>query len=256
MDNAALHKEEHEFALYVKSLSLLVQKKNPHDHIILSDDTLFHRIVTVLRLSIGDTCILFDQKIYVKASIANFTGKKHVTTTILLIEQTVILRPYITFLLPLLKRDDLEAALYTLTEVGVNTIQLISTSKAHQLSWQRDSDRIQRIIISAAEQSKNFAYPNVKAPIALEIALQEYHDVATKIFFDPQGKKLFNIMHLLHNTQSKDILLLIGPEGDLTREEKKIIQTNNFIFCALTPTILRAKQAAALSAGFIRSLTS
>ena len=41
---------------------------------------------------------------------------------------------------------------------------------------------------------------------------------------------------------------------DLTEQEKNLLQDQGFLFCALTPTILRAQQAVALSAGLIRSL--
>jgi 16S rRNA U1498 N3-methylase RsmE len=61
-------------------------------------------------------------------------------------------------------------------------------------------------------------------------------------------------MHMLHSTHSGNILLLVGPEGDLTLEEKEIVRANKFIFCALTPTIMRAVQATGLAAGFVRSL--
>jgi len=255
MDDVGAYKEKHEFALSVELLSLLIQKKGSGDSVIFSDDKLFHRIVTVLRLRIGDTCVFFDREIFITATIIAFVGKKQVHITIQSVQSTTALHPKITFLLPLLKRDDLESALYSLAEVGVNTIQLVSTQKTgNQWSRDRDNERIQRIIIAAAEQSKNFAYPHVKAPISLQAALKEYSDAAAKIFFDPKGRKFFDVMQTLHSAQPEHVLLLVGPEGDLNLEEKKMVQTNNFIFCALTPTIMRATQAAAFAAGFVRSL--
>ena len=259
MDDAGARKEKHEFALCVESLYLLVQKKGSGSSVIFSDDKLFHRIVTVLRLRIGDTCVFFDREIFIIATIMAFVGKKHIHVTIQSVQSTTALRPKVTFLLPLLKRDDLESALYGLTEVGINTIQLIFTQKTgNQWSQDRDSERIQRIVIAAAEQSKNFAYPHVKAPISLQAALKEYGDddgdATAKIFFDPEGRKIFDVMGELHGKQPEHVLLLVGPEGDLNLEEKKMVQANNFIFCALTPTIMRAMQAAAFAAGFVRSL--
>lgn len=255
MDDGRLYKEKHEFALCVESLSLLIQKKGSGNSVIFSDDKLFHRMATVLRLQIGDTCVFFDREVFITTTITAFVGKKQVHVTIQSVQPTVALYPNITFLLPLLKRDDLESALYSLVEVGVNTIQLVSTQKTgNQWSSDRDSERIQRILIAAAEQSKNFAYPQVKAPISLQAALKEYSGTATKIFFDPKGKKIFDVMQTLHSAQPEQVLLLVGPEGDLNLEEKKMVQANNFIFCALTPTIMRAVQAAAFAAGFVRSL--
>ena len=256
MDNTSkIHKEKHEFALHIDSLSSLIRQKNNNDTITLTDEKLLHRIVTVLRLNKDDECIFFDQKVFISAKIVSFSGKKQITIIIQSIHPTKALCPNIIFLLPLLKRDDYEMALYALTEVGVNTIQLVSTQKTgNQWVDSRDKDRAQRIIIAAAEQSKNFAYPDLLPPISFANALEKYVQIKAKFFFDPQGAQLFMIMQELHTNQPKELLLLIGPEGDLTLEEKKIVVANNFIFCALTPTIIRAVQAAALAASFVRSL--
>lgn len=255
-DIAGAPKEKHEFALYRESLSSLVNKKDVGSDLLFADEKLLHRMMTVLRLQIGDKVVLFDRQVSITAEIAAYLGKKQVRVIVQAIQQTTVLHPKVTFLLPVLKRDDFESALYSLAEIGVNDIQLVFTQKTgNQWSGNRDSERIQRIIIAAAEQSKNFAYPQVKAPISLQAALKENSETAiTKIFFDPMGKKLFDVMETLHNNKPSHVLLLIGPEGDLSLEEKKMVQANDFIFCALTPTIVRAVQAAALAAGFVRSL--
>src|SRR5260221_3669014 len=255
MGDTAAHKDKHEFALYKESLSLLIQKKGPGDNLILSDETLVHRIVHILRLRSNDQCILFDRDAYITATINAFIGKKQIDITMHSIHSTIILRPQVTFLLPMLKREDYESSLYSLTEVGVNNIQLIFTQKTgNKWSGERDKDRAQRIMIAAAEQSKNFAYPTLHEPISLQEALKKYNSCESKLFFDPQGKPFFDVMQMLHAHQPGQILLLVGPEGDLTLEEKEIVRADEFIFCALTPTIMRAVQATGLAAGFVRSL--
>lgn len=250
------NKEKHEFAICVELLSSLIKDKKVEDTIILSDEKLVHRIKQVLRLERGNTCILFDRFVHISVSITAFIGKKNISFVIVSIKDNIVLYPAVTFLLPLLKRDDFESALYALAEVGVSTIQLVFTQKTMQ-QWnsERDWDRANRILIAAAEQSKNFIYPELKNPISVADTLHLYKDdKAVKIFFDAAGKKLFDIIPILHESKGKNIVLFIGPEGDLVLEEKKMIQANNFIFCALTPTIIRAVQAAAIGAAFIRSI--
>ncbi|HEX4068687.1 MAG TPA: RsmE family RNA methyltransferase [Candidatus Babeliales bacterium] len=254
MDDIKAYKDKHQFALYKESLSLLVQKKELGDNFVLTDEILVHRMMNVLRLSPNDKVILFDKAIYVIATIKAFVSKKQMSITIDSIHSTIILHPDITFLLPVLKREDYEAALYSLTEIGVNNIQLVFTQKTgNKWSAERDQDRAERIIIAAAEQSKNFAYPTLYPPISLQVALKKYNSCVNKIFFDPEGKQVFDIMQMLHAHQPDQILLLVGPEGDLTLEEKEMVRAHQFIFCALTPTILRAVQATGLAAGLIRS---
>ena len=247
-------KKKHEFALFVNSLSLLTQGKKPADELVLSDENIVHRIMHVLRLRIKDECILFDKHIKISAIITAFIGKKQISLTIQSIHETTILKPHITFLLPMLKRDDLQAALYGLAEIGVTVIQLVFTQKTeHSWNNKRDGERAERIMISAAEQSKNFVYPEIRHPIALDEALKQYGATEIKIFFDPEGNNAFDVMQAMRNTKTCDIVLLIGPEGDLHQKEKELVKKEGFLFCALTPTVIRAFQAAILGAGFIRS---
>jgi RsmE family RNA methyltransferase len=247
--------EKHEFALHVDALSSLVSGKSAHDAIHFSDEKLLHRMKYVLRLKPQDHCLLFDRHIYLSVVICAFVGKKQISVKIQELHKTVALQPTITFLLPVLKRDDYESALYALAELGINEIQLIFTHKtAHQWSGARDSERAEKILIAAAEQSKNFGYPQLSAPINLESALEKHGAADMKIFFDPAGKPLLEVATTLNSINSKKIILLVGPEGDLSVQEKELVKANEFIFCALTPTIVRAVQAVTLGAGFIRSM--
>lgn len=250
---------KHEFALFVASLSLLIEKIPVEQEFCISDEYLLHRMKVVLRLSSGDICIFFDQKNHIRCTIKEFLGKKQVRCTLSEKKENRVLLPRITFLLPLLKRDDYEQALYSLTEVGVSNIQLVCTQKSRN-SWcdQKDRERAQRIIISAAEQSKNFAYPGLQAPISLLSAIETFDmsDKIEKIFFDSGGISLLSVAQKLFVDNTNHIVLLIGPEGDLSNEEKKVILSKNFIICSLTPTVLRSVQAASLGAGLVRSLLS
>lgn len=252
------HDQRHEFALFVENLSVLVAHVSVGSMFTIVDEKLFHRMMTVLRLSGGEQCIFFDRKMHVSSVVQEYTAKKNITCTVVSKQNNMQIMPHVTFLLPLLKRDDFEQVLYALTEVGVSTIQLVSTQKGQScINNQKDSDRIHRIIIAAAEQSKNFMYPHLKSPISLSAgALLHNNDAVTKIFFDPSGCSLLPIMQNLQKETLRTIVLLIGPEGDLTIQEKNMIASQGFIFCSLTPTILRAAQAAALGAGMVRSLVT
>ena len=148
---------KHEFALFVESLSSQISRAS-QQILMISDEQLVHRMRHVLRLQLGDSCIAFDRHTRALATIEAFVGKKQVQLLIKEIEKTLFLQPKITFLLPLLKRDDYQGALYALAEVGVNEIQLIFTQKtSQQWSENKDNERAQRIVIGAAEQSKNYA---------------------------------------------------------------------------------------------------
>lgn len=64
------------------------------------------------------------------------------------------------------------------------------------------------------------------------------------------------VMTMLECGDISELMLLVGPEGDLSNEEKNAVHTAGFIMCALTPTILRSVHAAFLGAGIMRSVMS
>lgn len=241
--------ESHQFALFYANLSESI-KNLRSDSFLITQDELVTRITKVLRLQKGEVITLFDQHLHAQLEITDST-KKNIQTTLLEKKANPIFRPPVHFLLPLLKKDAFESALYAMTEMGVQEIQLVLTEKSRKDWYPKDEQRAQKIIIAAAEQSKNFTFPHIHPPVSLTTALQQISSTSHKLFFDPQGIKASEYLESL--TKSKDFTLLIGPEGDLTMAEKELVKKADFAFCALTPTILRACQAAALSAGIIRS---
>jgi len=250
-------KPSHEFALFHPQLSSLVADgKIPTVSCMIDDVELIHRMVHVLRLEDGQQCVLFD-RLWRGVFTVHTVNKKMVSGTITGITNNIPLRPTITYCVPLLKRDALEQVLYALTEMGINTIQLIDTQKIARAWTSKEFERAQRIIIAAAEQSKYFSYPNLLSPISFDAMLSNYmHSPAYKLYCDPDGKPLWHCLQQVRTLKPTDIIIISGPEADLTREEKQRLQDYAVVFCALTPTILRAYQAITLSAGVFRAATS
>ena len=228
----------HEFALFFTTLAAT------KDTLTIKDPHVVQRITTILRLKPGGSIILFNQTHHARFTCALFS-RKEVSGTLGTLQKNKELTPHITVLLPLLKRDALEAAVYGLTECGANSIQLITTEKVHR-KWQRQKEleRLQRIIIAAAEQSKHFALPTLLAPINLQEAVEQLGGTQL-LFADAKGGRL----PLL---KSGKVNLLVGPEGDLSLSEKEFITQKNALFFKLTPTILRAQQAAIIALSLLR----
>lgn len=235
---------KHEFALFFKELSSYKDKAE----VILTDGVLIQRITTVLRLSKGESLVLFDACVHVECVLKSI-DKKQLTFAAHAWKQNNKLAPKITVLLPVLKREALDAAVYSCAALGASIIQLITTTKTRAWGGAKELERLQRVIIAAAEQSKNFAMPLIYKPSHLSDALQKCALIETKLFADASGVSLPGL--LAKTDVAKDVLLLVGPEGDLTEQEKELIK-KSFSFCVLTSTILRAEQALALLLGVVR----
>jgi 16S rRNA (uracil1498-N3)-methyltransferase len=217
------------------------------DKIATHDAGLFHRLNQVLRIDRGEQVILFDDTHQALATITDYRQKTvHFSLdTKVLIQR---LRPEIHWLLPLLKREAFEQAIYALCEMGATSIYPIKTAKATK-AWgsEKDYARARTIMIAAAEQSKQFALPVLHRITELTT----WHATGEKIFFDPEGTPLKEVLGTLK--AAGPIYGMTGPEGDLTEEEKSYLHEQGFVFCALTPTVLRAQQAISVGLGIVRS---
>ncbi|MCX5922891.1 MAG: RsmE family RNA methyltransferase [Candidatus Dependentiae bacterium] len=246
---------KHEFALYSAHISSQLNKALVGSIILLEDQALVVRITSILRLRPGERVVLFDQSVNLVVEILEAPSKKSLSCQVIVKSVNQIITPAITFVLPILKRDDFETALYSLVELGATRVQLVLTQKV-QRTWggEKEFERAQRIMVAAAEQSKNFAFPELYPPIALSKCLEKIPVQAQKIYFDVDGQAALSLLNTIHAAAPQELFLMVGPEGDLTSEEKELLRSYSFTFCVLTPTILRATQAVAVGLGMARTV--
>lgn len=236
----------HLFALYYPTSS----SYKVSQQLTITEDDLVHRMQRVLRLSQGDTCILFDSVSWLELIITAVT-RTTITGNVNAKHAVKPWQPNINFFLPILKREALAIAVYDLVQAGVQEIQLIQTQKVqHALRGTQELQRLQRIIIAAAEQSKNFAFPQIKAPITWQEFLAQIASVPTFVG-NPAGKPLFATIK--EYSPEATYNLLVGPEGGFTSQEYTQLQKANVIEVSLIPTILKAETAAFYLAALLRS---
>ena len=238
----------HEFAVYCKNV--LVAGCRVGHRFTINDSMVIHRILRVLRLKERDTLIVFDEHCHALCAIHAL----HEKTAEFVVEHCVaneVYQPVLTVQLGLLKRESLQEAVSLLSCLGVTAIEFFLSAKV-QRSWDgpREYDRLSRCMIAAAEQSKCFSLPTLSEPIPFDqlIACTDGVKLACHVHGTSLIKLLDNPVQ-----QNVPITILVGPEGDFTEHELELIIKNGYQSCKLTATILRAEQAAVLSAGIVRS---
>jgi len=249
------HNNNHEFAFYTENITDILSAFSEHDKVIIKNPEISHRLAHIIRAQKNDVFILFDRTNNITLELIEIIKKKQITAKIVTKQKNTIITPTINFILPLLKREYFETSLYTLTELGANSITTVITKKSQQ-KWQtqKANKRFLHIITAAAEQSKNFAFPELKHPAHLhEYVHNAKLENSIYIFFDPEGEDLDTVIQKINTKSYENINLMIGPEGDLANEEKNMVQNKGFIFCKLTPTVLRSCQAVAVGLGAFRS---
>ncbi len=235
----------HQFACF---LSHLV-KNNKNVPFSIEDEGILHRLKNVLRLEQGESIMLFNRDLQATFEIREFLKKSIQGTLSACVPHEQKNSRKVTVFLPLLKKEHLQEALYGLCEVGVFAIQLVHVQKAHIKIWSpKDHEKAEKTIISAAEQSKNFTYPVLLAPITLDKALAQSDNKQVRIMLDAQGQSVFS----LHENVLSDekVSLFVGPEADFADKEKELLLKAGVTSCKLTQTILRAYQAAIVGAAF------
>ncbi len=241
--------KSHIFALYYAQLP----SSKIEGTFLIDDISLIQRLNRVLRASEDQELILFNTIANAHIVLKAF-DKKHIEALVLKWELNKQIAPLVTWWLPLLEKNDWEDALSFLTILGATTIQPLITKKTHrQKLFDGESERLQRVIIAAAEQSKQFSLPTLEKVITLENALKLPKN-GPLVFFDVNGQSAYCVMTQLENLKPAHITCMVGPEGDLTDEEKGLIKSYGFQFCALTTSILRSTHASFLGMGLIRSL--
>lgn len=260
---------KHLFAFYKKDLHSLIPSAGGHAHKTVSfkDADLHNRLTKIVRIKPGDRFILFDEKIQVTCCATEMLEKRVVSGSIEKQAVNKPLSPPITLLLPILKKEALEYAVYVAAQMGVQEIIFIPTTKSQRLSSPRLSskqtlpvseNRLHSIVIAACEQSKNFIFPKLTVTnLEFPQILQKFSDTSTKIWLHETGdpiQNLFNKTGFVKTGFVKNIVLTLGPEGGFSQAEEKILHDAHFSPYKLTPTILRSREALCVGLGVIRSV--
>ena len=116
-----------------------------------------------------------------------------------------------------------------------------------------NKERLQKIIIEAAEQSNRINVPSIEDSQNLKNFLIKHKNKIDLIFTDlnTQNKKLD-----VKKLSKKPICLIIGPEGDFSETERKeILSFNGVKSLKINENILRAETAAISAISIINYLT-
>lgn len=233
----------HEFALFYPELPRA-------EHGVITDKHLVHRIRTILRLKASDGVVLFSQREWMRCVLLQ-SDEKSITIQSIERHAIVPLRPFIDLVLPFLERTALEEAVTAATVLGVRAIILVRSAKSAPLSFSTVlQERLHRIMIAAAEQSKQYALPTIRDG-------GSFSDVCAKIsgtslFFHPDGTPILKQIDTLNAASA--ITVYVGPAGDLTDDERTLLKKQKTELCSLTPTILRSEDAVMVGIGLLRSV--
>lgn len=116
--------------------------------------------------------------------------------------------------------------------------------------------RVEKILVSAAKQSLKAAVPVVNEPVFVKefiasehpaISSETDHSAPLKLIaycFDDERVPRRSIKEVLNGFEGTDVIVMIGPEGDFSREEAELALQAGFIPVHLGASRLRTETAA------------
>ena len=139
---------------------------------------------------------------------------------------------------PTKSNDRIEWFLEKATEIGITHITPILCNHSERRNIK--SERFEKILIGALKQSNQFHLPKLNSLTYFSDFVSSNSADNKFIAHCREGNKS-NLSS--YNSLSKDVLILIGPEGDFSREEVELAMKNDFLPIALGSQRLRTETA-------------
>lgn len=250
--------------------------KNPQAHQLLEakkdfslfeniESEVFFQLVKVLRVKEGDQIVFLPDKPSEQSTNIEYrykvvqANKKEIVLEFVEAKQNTNELPYELELVLCLpgKPEKLEFILQKAVELGVSKIILVE-GEFSQIKHRLRPERLERIIVEAAEQSERAYIPKLEIQGKLSDFLNECPSEELWVAMERVEENKYNEISLMdvgHRDLRKKVVL-IGPEGGFSPPEKDLIIHKGFPCFSLGKRILRMETAAILSLGMVAMIGS
>ncbi len=222
------------------------------EDINLLDEEESKHIQRVLRLSVGDTIHLTDGKGFLYE--AKLTPNQGKISTFNVINKTLFPAPNYFIhiaIAPTKNADRIEWFVEKAVEIGIQKISFILCDNSERRTI--NMDRIQKKAISAMKQSGQYYLPILNDIVPLKTIISNTKEEELFIgFVDEQ-----NQTHLKTIAKpNSQYFVLIGPEGDFSKNELNLAQKLNFKKVSLGSSRLRTETAGLAACHILNLLNS
>lgn len=209
--------------------------KQVDNKFILSKDDLYH-INTVMRMTNNSKIeVVYNHDLFIC----------HLDNSDIVIdykvEDTKKINKEITLIIPVLKEAKMDLILQKATELGVNKIIPITTSRTIVKIDNKEDKKLARwlkICKEASEQSKRISIPI----ITNVISIKDLSEIDGLKIVCSTKKDIMSIQKVLHNNTTYDkISIVVGPEGGLSLSEEELLIKLGFIPVSLGNLIMRVE---------------
>ena len=219
--------------------------------VVLPENASAH-LSRVLRLAVGDECVLFNGDGNDYAARITSMGKRELRVVVAAGREVGNESPLaITLLQGVARGEKMDLILQKATELGVTAIVPLWSQRSEvKLDESRTEKRLAHwrgVVASACEQSGRARVPGVAAPLSLAAALAVLPAGGLRLILDPDGELALGTLAV---GDGAGIVLAVGPEGGWSPADREQLRAGGFQGLRLGPRILRTETAglAAISA--------
>jgi 16S rRNA (uracil1498-N3)-methyltransferase len=213
-----------------------------------------HHAAAVRRLRPGERADISDGAGTLASCVVTSVGKDSLTLDVSAVHTVPPPQPRLTVAQALPKGDRGELAVELMTEVGVDAI--VPWGAARSITkWQ--AERGARALAKwratareAAKQSRRAWLPDIEELAGPSAVAQRVATAATAIILEADAPAKLRELPL---PETGEILLLVGPEGGISPEERTALRAAGAIEARLGPTVLRTSTAGAAAAAILLS---
>jgi 16S rRNA (uracil1498-N3)-methyltransferase len=222
------------------NLPFFYEKFNDTDHISFSE-TSSHHALHVLRMKVGDELLITNgEGSLAKCKISHATKKEcNVELIQSITSKPENRKPKLHIAISFTKNPArIEWFLEKATEIGIHSITPLITKRSEKIYIKRE--RFEKILISAMLQSQQSYLPKLNDASTLESVLQGNEELKFIAHCVEEAERN-NLKDSLANP--KNSIILIGPEGDFTKDEIHLCLQHNCKTVSLGSNRLRTETA-------------
>ena len=134
------------------------------------------------------------------------------------------------------------------TELGITDFYPIYSQNSERRKW--NNERMRKITIAALKQSGNLWLPNIHELSDFKSLLEKEFKGYNKLMAHCKKTNKSELKNLINRTCSQ--IILIGPEGDFTKEEIDLAESQNFQMVSIGNSRLRTETACITSISLMK----
>lgn len=229
-----------------------IEDFDPSAQLITLDEDNSKHVVQVLRMKSGEQLHLTDGKGALLLAEIMEADKRHCTVRSIAVKQQPANKKQVSIAISLLKNASrFEWFLEKATEIGVSEIIPLLCTRTERQHFR--FDRMKNILVSAMLQSQQCWLPVLREPVSFaDVEMSQFADFLKLVAHCEEEEK--KTISQFPNFSHQPSIILIGPEGDFTRDEIALALQEGFIPVTLGDTRLRTETAGVVAAALLMNI--